>query len=120
VAPGLPRVSADRERILQVLSNLIGNAIKFTPLQGTITLRARQVDGKVRISVKDTGPGISEEAVPHLFERFWRATSALERGTGLGLSIAKSIVEAHGGTLWVETREGAGSTFFFTLPVAEP
>jgi signal transduction histidine kinase len=118
LAPGLPRVSADRERILQVLSNLVGNAIKFTPKSGTILLRARQVDGMVRISVKDTGPGISAQDVPFLFERFWRATSALERGTGLGLSIAKSIVEAHGGTIWVETQEGAGSTFFFTLPAA--
>jgi signal transduction histidine kinase len=72
----------------------------------------------VRLSVKDTGPGISAKDVPHLFERFWRAASALERGTGLGLSIAKSIVEAHGGTIWVETHEGAGSTFFFTLPAA--
>jgi signal transduction histidine kinase len=120
VAPGLPRVSADRERILQVLGNLVGNAIKFTPPQGLILLRARQVDGMVRLSVKDNGPGISPEDVPNLFERFWRASNALERGTGLGLSIAKSIVEAHGGTLWVESQPGAGSTFFFTLPVAEP
>jgi signal transduction histidine kinase len=98
----------------------VGNAIKYTPKGGTITLRARRVDGTVRISVKDTGPGISARDVPHLFERFWRATGVLERGTGLGLSIAKSIVEAHGGSLWVETREGAGSTFFFTLPAVEP
>ncbi len=119
VAPGLPRVRADRERTLQVLANLVGNAIKFTPAGGCITLRARKVDGQVRISVKDSGPGIRAEDVPHLFERFWRATGALERGTGLGLSIAKSIVEAHGGSIWVESREGAGSTFFFTLP-AEP
>jgi signal transduction histidine kinase len=118
VAPGLPRVSADRERVLQVLGNLVGNAIKYTPTQGCITLRAKQIDGMVRISVKDTGPGISPKDVPHLFERFWRASGLLERGTGLGLSIAKSIVEAHGGTLWVESKEGAGSTFFFTLPVA--
>ncbi|MFL5348597.1 MAG: ATP-binding protein [Hyalangium sp.] len=120
VAPGLQRVRADRERILQVLANLVGNAIKYTPKGGTITLRARKVDGMMRISVKDTGPGISAQDVPHLFERFWRATGMLERGTGLGLSIAKSIVEAHGGTLWVETREGVGSTFFFTLAVVEP
>ncbi|HYI01050.1 sensor histidine kinase [Hyalangium sp.] len=120
VAPGLPRVSADRERILQVLGNLVGNAIKFTPPRGLITLRARPADGMVRLSVKDNGPGIPPEDVPNLFERFWRASNALERGTGLGLSIAKSIVEAHGGTLWVESRPGAGSTFFFTLPVAEP
>ncbi|QRK13419.1 HAMP domain-containing histidine kinase [Archangium violaceum] len=119
VGPGLPRVRADRERVLQVLSNLVGNAIKFTPSSGTVILRARKVDGMVRISVKDNGPGISPEDVPHLFERFWRASSVSERGTGLGLSIVKSIVEAHGGSLWVETQVGRGSTFFFTLPIAE-
>ncbi|HYO57752.1 sensor histidine kinase [Archangium sp.] len=120
VCPGVPRVRADRERILQVLSNLVGNAIKFTPSGGTVTLRARKVDGMVRISVKDNGPGIPPEDVPHLFERFWRASGVSERGTGLGLSIVKSIVEAHGGTLWVESQVGVGSTFVFTLPVAEP
>lgn len=120
VAPGLPRVSADRARILQVLANLLGNAIKFTPPGGTITLRASQEGGMVRISVRDSGPGISPEGVPHLFERFWRATSAVERGTGLGLSIAKSIVQTHGGAIWVETEDGAGSIFCFTLPVARP
>jgi signal transduction histidine kinase len=73
----------------------------------------------VRISVKDSGPGISPEGVPHLFERFWRANSTVERGTGLGLSIAKSIVQTHGGAIWVETGEGTGSTFSFTLPVAK-
>src|SRR5205085_729255 len=71
VAPGLPRVSADRERVLQVLSNLIGNAIKFTPQQGTVCVRARQVDGMVRISVRDSGPGIAPRDVPHLFKHFW-------------------------------------------------
>ncbi|HEY0094148.1 MAG TPA: ATP-binding protein, partial [Archangium sp.] len=120
VCPGLPRVRADRERVLQVLSNLVGNAIKFTASGGTVTLRARKVDGLVRISVKDNGPGIPPEDVPHLFERFWRASGVNERGTGLGLSIVKSVVEAHGGTLWVETQVGVGSTFFFTLPAAEP
>jgi signal transduction histidine kinase len=120
VCPGVPRVRVDRERVLQVLTNLVGNAIKYTPASGTLTVRAKKVDGQVRVSVKDSGPGIAAQDVPHLFERFWRAAGALERGTGLGLSIAKSIVEAHGGSIWVETREGAGSTFFFTLPVAEP
>ncbi|HEX8825102.1 MAG TPA: ATP-binding protein [Archangium sp.] len=118
VCPGLPRVLADRDRILQVLNNLVGNAIKFSGAGCTITLRAKQMDGQVRFSVKDCGPGISPEDVPHLFERFWRAAGVSERGTGLGLSIAKSIVEAHGGSLWVETQVGVGSTFFFTLPAA--
>ncbi|WP_309890555.1 GAF domain-containing sensor histidine kinase [Archangium sp.] len=119
VGLGLPRVLVDKERILQVLHNLVGNAIKFSAAGSTIAIRARQVDGQVRISVKDNGPGISPEDVPHLFERFWRAAGVSERGTGLGLSIVKSIVEAHGGSLWVETQVGAGSTFFFTLPVAK-
>jgi len=119
VCPGLPRVLADKERILQVLHNLVGNAIKFSAAGSTVGIRARQVDGQVRISVKDNGPGIAPEDVPHLFERFWRAAGVSERGTGLGLSIVKSIVEAHGGSLWVETQVGAGSTFFFTLPAAK-
>jgi signal transduction histidine kinase len=120
VGEGVPRVLVDRDRILQVFTNLVGNAIKYTPRVGTISLRAKKVDGMVRIAVKDTGPGIAHADVPHLFERFWRASGVLERGTGLGLSIAKSIVEAHGGRIWVDTQEGAGSTFFFTLPAAEP
>jgi signal transduction histidine kinase len=119
VCPGLPRVHVDRERLLQVLSNLVGNAIKFTPTGGSLTLRARKVDGMVRISVKDNGPGIPPEDLPHIFERFWRASGVSERGTGLGLSIVKTIVEAHGGSLWVETQVGVGSTFFFTVPAAE-
>ncbi len=116
VCPDATHVCADRERTLQVLANLLGNAVKFTPRNGTISLKARRVDGKVRISVKDTGPGIPSQDLPHLFERFWQGSGSRQRGTGLGLSIVKSIVEAHGGALWVESREGAGSTFFFTLP----
>ncbi|WNG32157.1 HAMP domain-containing histidine kinase [Cystobacter fuscus] len=119
VSPEARPVKADRERVHQVLTNLVGNALKFTPPGGTITLRARPVDGMVRFSVKDNGPGISPTDVPHLFERFWRSASASERGTGLGLNIVKTLVEAHGGTVWVESQLGAGSTFFFTLPVAD-
>jgi signal transduction histidine kinase len=118
VSPELPPVKADRERVLQVLSNLVGNALKYTPPGGTVTLRAKQVDAMVRFSVRDNGPGLSPADVPHLFERFWRSASASERGTGLGLNIVKTLVEAHGGTVWVESQLGAGSTFFFTLPVA--
>ncbi len=118
VSPELPRVSADRGSIIQALTNLVGNAIKFTPAHGTLSVRARQVEGMVRFSVKDNGPGIPPADVPHLFERFWRATNASAPGTGLGPNIVKGIVEAHGGTLWVESQLGVGSTFFFTLPVA--
>ncbi|MFY0582422.1 GAF domain-containing sensor histidine kinase [Cystobacter fuscus] len=119
VSPEARPVKADRERVLQILGNLVGNAIKFTPPGGTITLRAKPVDGMMRFSVKDNGPGISAADLPHLFERFWRSASASERGTGLGLNIVKTLVEAHGGTVWVESQLGAGSTFFFTLPVAD-
>jgi signal transduction histidine kinase len=119
VSPEARPVKVDRERVLQIIGNLVGNAIKFTPPGGTITLRAKPVDGMMRFSVKDNGPGISPADLPHLFERFWRSASATERGTGLGLNIVKHLVEAHGGTVWVESQLGAGSTFFFTLPVAD-
>ncbi|NVJ02670.1 sensor histidine kinase [Myxococcus sp. AM009] len=118
LAPGLSPVLADRERILQVLANLVSNAIKFTPPGGDIEVRASLVEGeRVCVSVKDSGPGIPAEHAPHLFERFWRASHSPGRGTGLGLSIAWSLVAAHGGTLNVESREGQGSTFSFTLPM---
>jgi len=111
-------VRADRERIFQVFSNLMGNAIKFTPERGSILLMAEPVGSTVRFSVSDTGPGIPAEQLPHLFNRYWQARKRSQEGTGLGLYIAKGIVEAHGGQLWVESHPGAGSTFFFTLPVS--
>ena len=118
VADGLPRVLADSARIQQVLSNLVGNAVKFTPREGRITVCAEQVDGEVRFAVIDTGPGIPPEQVPHIFGQFWQASSSDRRGIGLGLAIAKGIVEAHKGTIWVESHVGLGSTFYFTLPAA--
>jgi signal transduction histidine kinase len=117
-APGLPRVSADRERVLQVLANLGGNAVKFTPAGGTVTVRAERDGGCVRVSCADTGPGISGDDLPHVFDRFWQARSTRRAGAGLGLAIAKGIVEAHGGTISAESTSGEGSTFAFTLPVA--
>jgi signal transduction histidine kinase len=113
-------VSADRERTLQVLSNLLGNAIKFTPEGGSIALRAEPADEFVQFSVSDTGPGIRAEDLAHIFERYWQATRTAALGTGLGLAIVKGIVEAHGGTIRVETRAGVGSTFHFTLPAPTP
>jgi len=112
------RVQADRERIFQVFSNLLGNAIKFTPEGGSIQLTAEPVGRAVRFAVKDTGPGIPQEQLPHLFNRYWQAKKRAQEGTGLGLYIAKGIIEAHGGQLWVESQVGSGTTFFFTLPVA--
>ena len=106
---------ADRERALQVLSNLVTNAVKFTPAGGTVAVRAVAQGDEVRFSVNDSGPGIPPEHLPHLFNRYWKGEHGGRRGAGLGLFIAKGIVEAHGGRLWVESTLGAGSTFFFTL-----
>jgi PAS domain S-box-containing protein len=114
----LPTVEADPERIGQVLSNLIGNAIKATPMGGRITVRAEARDGHVQVAVSDTGSGIPREQLPHIFDRFWQApTSIRSRGAGLGLPIAQGIVRAHGGRLWAESEPGKGSTFYFTLPL---
>ena len=114
----LPDVLADASRVLQVFSNVVANAIKFTPSGGLIRLCAIGGDGEVRFRVEDTGPGIPPDQLPHLFDRFWQAKQGDRRGAGLGLPIAKGIVEAHGGRLWVESTPGHGSTFCFTLPTA--
>jgi two-component system phosphate regulon sensor histidine kinase PhoR len=120
VAPDLPTVTVDRGRIEQVLLNLIHNAIKFTPPGGAITVRAEREADAVAISVIDTGSGISAAEMPRVFERFYKSDKARRSdGTGLGLAIAKHIVHAHGGTIWVESAPGSGSTFTFTLPVDE-
>jgi signal transduction histidine kinase len=111
----LPPIAADAGRVLQVLSNLIGNAIKFTPAGGRIAIRAEPAGGQTRFSVADTGPGIPPSQLPHIFGRFWQADANDRRGIGLGLAIAKGIVEAHGGRIWVESEVGRGTTFYFTL-----
>jgi signal transduction histidine kinase/DNA-binding response OmpR family regulator len=109
-------VNADAARVVQVVSNLVGNAVKFTPEGGTVTLACQAGDGEVRFSVSDTGPGIEPEQLPHIFGAFWQARHADRRGLGLGLSIARGLVEAHGGSIWVESEPGRGTTFLFTLP----
>jgi PAS domain S-box-containing protein len=116
VSGRLPRVHFDHDRILQVLSNLISNAVKFTPESGTIVVTLAAADGHVQFSVSDSGPGIRDQDLAHIFERFWQATRTASLGTGLGLPIAKGIVEAHGGAIWVESEPGVGTTFHFTLP----
>ena len=113
---GLPYVFADSARIQQVLSNLVGNAVKFTPRNGRISITAEHIPGEVRFGVIDTGAGIPAEQLPHIFGRFWQASDTDRRGIGLGLAIAKGIVEAHKGKIWVESHVGLGSTFYFTLP----
>jgi PAS domain S-box-containing protein len=118
-APAMP-VFCDRERILQVLSNLIGNAIKFTPEGGQITVRASAASADVQLEVADTGVGIAAEQLPHIFNRYWQATRHDRRGLGLGLAIAEGIVVAHNGRIWVESQLGQGSRFYFTLPARAP
>lgn len=111
-------VRADPTRVSQVVGNLIGNAIKFTPERGRVRLRALREDSQVEFQVIDDGPGIPADSMPHLFDSFWQARLSDRRGVGLGLTIAKGIVEAHGGRMWVESTVGTGSTFHFTLPAA--
>ncbi|MCP3169786.1 sensor histidine kinase [Myxococcus qinghaiensis] len=108
----------DHERILQVLGNLLTNAIKFTPAGGAISLRVEPVDQGVRFSVTDTGSGIPSHQLEEVFQRFWQARGEDRRGLGLGLAISKGIIDAHGGRIWVESQPGKGSTFSFTLPGA--
>ncbi|HEU4526863.1 MAG TPA: ATP-binding protein [Actinomycetota bacterium] len=121
LAQDLPAVLADRERIHQVLFNLLDNAVRFTPEGGRVTVSAERHDGAVDVRVADTGPGIAPEHLPRLFERFYRvdpARSQKEGGTGIGLAIARSVVEAHGGRIWADSSPGQGSVFTFELPVA--
>ena len=116
----MPDVNADTERIGQVFSNLIGNAIKFTPSGGRITLGAVLADGRVWFSVTDTGPGIPPEQVARVFGPFWQARRSDHRGIGLGLTIAKGIVEAHQGQIGVDSEVGVGTRFFFSLMIGGP
>ena len=119
VPADLPAVEADRDRIHQVLSNLIGNGLKFTPSGGQVAVAAERVPGGVSVTVSDTGPGIEAEMKEHLFDRFWRGHGTNLRGAGLGLAIVKGILEAHGTEIDVETEVGRGSAFSFTLPTAD-
>jgi two-component system phosphate regulon sensor histidine kinase PhoR len=116
----LPPVLADPPRMEQVIVNLLHNAIKFTPSGGEIRLSAQQDGDVVIFSVNDTGVGISPDDLPRIFERFYKADRARSGGgTGLGLAISRHLVEAHDGKIWAESVEGVGSTFFFSLPVAQ-
>jgi two-component system phosphate regulon sensor histidine kinase PhoR len=118
--PLLPEVLADAERVQQVVTNLVHNAIKFTPAGGTVTVSAEAQDEEVLIAVSDSGVGIRADDLPRIFERFYKVDRARSgRGTGLGLAIAKHVVQGHGGRIWVESVEGQGSTFYFTLPASK-
>lgn len=114
----LPAVWADYGRVLQLFSNLLGNALKYTPQGGAVEIGAARAGGSVRFWVRDTGQGIEREHLPHLFDRFWQARRGQGAGAGLGLAISRSIVQGHGGQIWVESDPGQGSTFQFTIPVA--
>ena len=115
-------ISCDHDRVIQLFSNVVGNAVKFTPEGGTVILRAEPDDAMVRFSVADDGPGIAIEELPYVFDRYYQARRRNRDGIGLGLSIARGIVEAHGGRIWVESptaARGGGTTFFFTLPAPQ-
>ena len=116
IAPGVPSVPFDGARILQVLCNLLSNALKFTPAQGSIVVRLEHVDDNAVFCVTDTGEGIPDDQLEVVFDRFVQLTKNDRRGVGLGLFISKCIVQGHGGRIWVENRKGRGSTFCFTLP----
>jgi len=115
----LPEVYADSDRIVQVLSNLAGNALKFTPDGGSVSIEGT-VDGKmVMISVRDTGPGIAADDLPFVFDRFWQSKRTNRSGAGLGLAIARGVVLGHGGRIWIESPPGSGATIKFTLPTRD-
>jgi signal transduction histidine kinase len=118
VDSALPKVMADRERIQQALSNLVGNAIKFSPAGSKIVVAARGETEDVVFSVVDTGKGIAAEQLPRVFDRYWQSSRTDRQGAGLGLAIAKGIVEAHGGRIWIESEPGQGTAASFSLPLA--
>jgi PAS domain S-box-containing protein len=118
VEAGLPRICGDRERLVQVFGNLIGNAMKFTPERGTVTIQARRDGSCVRFTVSDTGVGIPEADLKQVFTPYWQAKKTAHMGAGLGLAIVRGIVEAHGGKVWAENARGGGAVFNFTIPVA--
>jgi two-component system phosphate regulon sensor histidine kinase PhoR len=118
LAADLPSVPADKDRVRQVIANLVHNAIKFTPAGGMITITGRELEGSVVVDIADTGIGIPKEDLPRVFERFYKGDKARAgEGTGMGLAIAKHVIEAHSGSIWVRSEEGKGSTFSFSLPL---
>jgi signal transduction histidine kinase len=116
--PDLPEVDADRDRIVQVFGNLIGNALKFTPAGGTISVRGCEKKGSVMFDVRDTGPGLPDSDLKNVFKPYWQAKKTAHMGAGLGLAIVRGIIEAHGGTVSAANAAGGGALFAFTIPCA--
>jgi signal transduction histidine kinase len=119
--PATPAVLADQDRLTQILLNLLGNALRYTPDGGKVSVSAAREQGWLAISVSDTGVGIAPEHLPHVFDRFYRVDESRSRssgGSGIGLTIVRRLVEAHGGTIRADSRPGEGTTFTFTLPLA--
>lgn len=119
LAPPLPPICADRERLVQVFGNLLGNAMKFTPERGTITIEVKMLSSAVSFKVRDTGPGIPAADLRNVFTPYWQAKKTAHMGAGLGLAIVRGIVEAHGGSVWAENAPDGGAVFAFTIPIAE-
>lgn len=120
VAPGMDKILCDRDRVTQIITNILGNAVKFTHVGGSVTIKARMVAEGLEVSVVDKGPGIPEEKQAQIFQRFAQLKSKDRTGLGLGLYISKMLVEAHKGKLWVESKVNEGSTFRFTVPFHKP
>lgn len=113
----IPHILCDKGRFIQIMSNLVGNAIKFTPKGGKIMIQARRLEHQVLFTIEDTGTGMSAEELPHIFDRFWQVEHSSKHGVGLGLAIVKGIVEAHSGKIWVESAKGVGTSFHFLIPI---
>ena len=123
LAPDVDLVEGDERRIRQIVFNLLSNAVKFTPSGGRVDVSATRVNGEVLVAVSDTGPGIAPADQGRIFEEFQQAKAGngeRPEGTGLGLALSRSLVELHGGRIWVESELGRGSTFTFTIPVGSP
>jgi len=119
--PVLPLIRADEGRLEQVILNLLTNAFKFTPQGGTVTIRAKEEESDLLVEIQDTGHGIDKDNQQKIFEAYYRVESSTRRpeGLGLGLALCKTIVEAHGGQIWVESEVGKGSTFSFSIPLSK-
>ncbi len=118
-APVILKANLDPSRFTQVLNNILGNALRYTPANGVVDMETKQVEGKIQISIQDNGEGVTPEEAAHLFDRFYRADEARNRndgGSGLGLAIAKSIVEMHKGRIWAESEKGKGLKIVIELP----